>query len=210
MDRQQNEDTSVFALSRFQEYVADFRQTLEHLAEIEQTMANAVAEMKAQGQPRERLLVAEMILDDLRGILRRSLLHAKPQRAFSPTSEADVNVVCANRQALIRSCECRLALTVGHPVHAVFAVRAHNRLPLPAVRRSCQSARHWPRQCALARDSGTARLCCPPPHRKGLLPLQASACAIWLLNPARGRSRRPELRTLAGAPVCAMPTDTHP
>lgn len=93
MDQQRTDGISVLALARFQECVVGFRQTLEHLAEIEETMANAVAEMKAQGQPRERLLVAEMILDDLRGILRRSLLHAKPADDYSVFSDADAKAV---------------------------------------------------------------------------------------------------------------------
>jgi hypothetical protein len=89
----QTDDPSVFALALFQECVVDSRQTLEHLAKIEATMANAVAEMKAQGQPRERLLVAEMILDDLRGILGNSVLQAKPADDHSVFFEADVKAV---------------------------------------------------------------------------------------------------------------------
>ena len=93
MNHQQSDDPSVFALSRFQGHVADFRRTLNQLQQSEQGMAQALAQMKAQGHPRERLLIAEIMLDDLRGILRASSPYVKLKRAFSPTSEADVNVV---------------------------------------------------------------------------------------------------------------------
>jgi hypothetical protein len=88
----QTDDPSVFALALFQECVVDSRQTLDHLAKIEATMANAVAEMKAQGQPRERLLVSESMLSDLRELLNMALPYRKPLPNESAHSERHLTV----------------------------------------------------------------------------------------------------------------------
>lgn len=69
MKRQEPHEASVFGLSRFREIVADLRGTLQHLGEIEEQMEHVLADMKSQGQSRERLLVGYAMLNDIRGIM---------------------------------------------------------------------------------------------------------------------------------------------
>lgn len=58
------------AMHQFQQCLTDLRQTLDHLRFIEQGMADAIAQMKLQNEPRERIMVAQMMLSELRGTLR--------------------------------------------------------------------------------------------------------------------------------------------
>jgi hypothetical protein len=63
-------DRSTVTLDPFHELVADLREALRDLQEIETGMTDTLTRMKAEGQSRERLLVAEAMLKDLRAILR--------------------------------------------------------------------------------------------------------------------------------------------
>ena len=84
MDCRQTHEPSVFALARFQKLIADLHDTVDHLAEIEEQMAQAVTDMKAQGHPRQHLLVSESMLTDLRGLLATALPYRKsPPNEFA-------------------------------------------------------------------------------------------------------------------------------
>ena len=62
-------DTNVFAVARFQSCAADLRFTAAHLQAIEEEMADALQEMRRQGESPERLLIAGEVLADLRAAL---------------------------------------------------------------------------------------------------------------------------------------------
>jgi hypothetical protein len=51
--------------------VADYRQTVDELREIERRMSRSIDVMRTDGAPRERVLVARKMLADVRRILRR-------------------------------------------------------------------------------------------------------------------------------------------
>jgi hypothetical protein len=55
----------------FQAHVAEMREAIGHLEQVEQAMAGALSGMKAEGDTRERILVAEAMLSDLRHLLNR-------------------------------------------------------------------------------------------------------------------------------------------
>ena len=77
-------DGTVFTVSRFQACATDLRQTMAHLQAIEEEMADTVQEMRSQDGSRERLLIAEDMLADLRAAL--SELGYVRRIAQSPTN----------------------------------------------------------------------------------------------------------------------------
>jgi hypothetical protein len=67
-------------MARLQEIVADFRETIEHLGEIEKQMDQVLADVQSQGLSRERLLVGHAMLNDLRGILTAASQYCPARR----------------------------------------------------------------------------------------------------------------------------------
>ena len=65
-----NSDPAVFTIARFQACTADLRRTVAHLQDLEQEMGEVVRQMRGEGQPRHRLMVAEAILSDVQTALR--------------------------------------------------------------------------------------------------------------------------------------------
>lgn len=59
------------ARDTFRDQVTDLRDTLAHLEELERQMTRTLHRMRAEGETRERMLVAEVTLHGLRDLLRR-------------------------------------------------------------------------------------------------------------------------------------------
>lgn len=62
-------DPTVFTIARFQACTADLRQTVTRLQDLEQELGDLLAQMRGEVHPRERLIVAEAILSDVRAAL---------------------------------------------------------------------------------------------------------------------------------------------
>ncbi len=58
------------AVGEFRACVTDYRQKVDELRDIEQRMSRSINIMSTGGAPRERVLVANKILADVRKVLR--------------------------------------------------------------------------------------------------------------------------------------------
>jgi hypothetical protein len=87
MTTERPSNSAVDAMYQFQECLTEMRQTLAHLQQVEHDMSKAIAEMKLQNQPRERIMVAQMMLSDLRNTLQTSRAYSAPmQETVQPSA----------------------------------------------------------------------------------------------------------------------------
>ena len=65
-------DTGVRHTEEFRTCVADYRRLVEEIREVGERMARCLEGMRAEGAPRQRLLVADFMLQSVRQTVRAS------------------------------------------------------------------------------------------------------------------------------------------
>lgn len=69
MNRGRQQDPTVFTVARFQACTAELREAVTQLRSIEQELLEVYDQMRADGDRRERLLVARAIIGDVQAAL---------------------------------------------------------------------------------------------------------------------------------------------